>query len=191
MSFFVQAGVLIVQVVFGLYILAVLLRFLFQLVRADFYNPISQFVVALTNPVLRPLRRVIPGLFGVDVASLLLLLLLKVGELYLVAALVGGTPTLPGAIVMSVADLIVLALHVFMVAIIVRAVISWFLPYGGYNNPIAGVLARLTDPLLRPAQRLIPTVGGLDLSPIAVLIVLQLAILLVGHLLLGIGRLGS
>jgi YggT family protein len=190
MSFFVQAGVLIVQVVFGLYILAVLLRFLFQLLRADFYNPVSQFVVALTNPVLRPLRRLIPGLFGIDVASLLLLLTLKMIELYLVGALLGVSPTLAGALIVAVAELIVLTLHVFMVAIIVRAVISWFLPYGGYNNPVMGLLVRLTDPLMRPVQRIAPTVGGLDLSPIVVLVLLQLAILLVQHLLSALARLG-
>lgn len=190
MSFFVQAGVLIVQVVFGLYILAVLLRFLFQLVRADFYNPVSQFVVALTNPVLRPMRRIVPGLFGIDIASLLLLLVLKIIELYLVALLLGATPAFTGVVIVAVAELVVLALHVFMVAIIVRAVISWFLPYGGYNNPVMGLLVRLTDPLLRPAQRLIPTVGGLDLSPIVVLVVLQLAVMLAQHLLAGLGRLG-
>jgi YggT family protein len=190
MSFFVQAGVLIVQVVFGLYILAVLLRFLFQLVRADFSNPVSQFVVALTNPVLRPLRRIIPGLFGIDVASLLLLLMLKVIELYLVTTLLGAAPALGGIVVVALAELVVLTLHVFMIAIIVRAIISWFLPYGGYNNPVMGLLIRLTNPLLRPAQRLIPTIGGLDLSPIAVLVVLQLAVLLVQHLLVGLGRLG-
>lgn len=190
MSFFVQAGVLILQVVFGLYILAVLLRFLFQLVRADFYNPVSQFVVALTNPVLRPLRRLVPGLFGVDVASLLLLLLLKIIEIYLVAALLGATLALGGVVVVAIAELIILTLHVFMVAIIVRAVVSWFLPHGGYNNPVMGLLIRLTDRLLRPAQRVVPTIGGLDLSPIAVLVVLQLAVMLVRHLLVGFGHLG-
>jgi YggT family protein len=71
-TFFTEAAALIIEVVFGLYILAVLLRFLFQLVRADFYNPISQFLVALTNPLLKPLRRVIPGMYGIDVASLVL-----------------------------------------------------------------------------------------------------------------------
>jgi YggT family protein len=190
MSFFVQAGVLIIQVVFGLYILAVLLRFLFQLVRADFYNPVSQFAVALTNPVLRPLRRLIPGLFGIDVASLLLLLALKMIELYLVAALFGAAPALGGIVVVAIAELIILTLHVFMVAVIARAVISWFLPYGGYNNPVMGLLVRLTEPLMRPAQRLIPTVGGLDLSPIVVLVALQLAILLVQNLLSGLASLG-
>ena len=91
-SFFTDAGALIVQVVFSLYILGVLLRFLFQLSRADFYNPISQFLVALTNPFLRPLRRVIPGLYGVDIASLVLLIVLQSLEVFLISLLNNFTP---------------------------------------------------------------------------------------------------
>lgn len=183
-SFFVQAGIYLIQIVFGLFVLAVLLRFLFQLVRADFYNPLSQFVVALTNPVLRPLRRVIPGLFGVDVASLLLMLVVKVLELFLISALLGTTPTWATLVIVAIAELITLTLYIFIVAILVRVVLSWIAPHGGYHNPIMGLLVRLTDPLLRPAQRLIPPIGGIDFSPLVVLVALRLGVMLVGHLLL-------
>ena len=88
-SFLGDAASLIIQVVFGLYTLAVMLRLLLQLVRADFYNPVSQFLVALTNPLLRPLRRIIPGLYGIDLAAVLLLLALKSLEIYLTQWIAG------------------------------------------------------------------------------------------------------
>jgi YggT family protein len=185
-AFFVQAGSYIIQAVFGLFVLAVLLRFLFQIMRADFYNPVSQFVVALTNPILRPLRRLIPGLFGIDVASLLLMLALKMTELFLVAALLGQTPTVVGLLIVAIAELLIATLYVFIVAILVRVVLSWLAPYGGHHNPVMGLLVRLTDPVLRPAQRLIPPIGGIDLSPIVVLIALRVGVMLVHYLLLGV-----
>src|SRR3990167_8971822 len=117
-SFFTEASVLIVQVVFGLYILAVLLRFLFQLVRADFYNPISQFLVALTNPLLKPLRRVIPGLFGVDLASLVLLIALQMLEMYVLTWLNDMTPGLLSLTVATVVSLARLVINVYFYAVL-------------------------------------------------------------------------
>jgi YggT family protein len=182
-SFLTDAGALIIQVVFGLYILAVLLRFLFQLVRADFYNPVSQFLVALTNPLLKPLRRVIPGLFGIDLASVLLLLALKGLEIFLLFLLNGyALETLP-MLIAAATELVRLTINVFFYAILMRAILSWFMPYGINQNPAGGLLVSLTEPLMRPARRLIPAVGGLDLSPIVVLVGLQLLQLALSHLL--------
>ncbi|GAB4507482.1 MAG: YggT family protein [Sulfuricaulis sp.] len=182
-SFFTEAGVLIVEVVFGLYILAVLLRFLFQLVRADFYNPISQFLVALTNPLLKPLRRIIPGLFGIDIASLVLLLILKCLEMFIVFWLGGYAPDLLPLLLAAVVDLLRLTINVYFYAILLRVILSWFMPYGMNQNPAGSLLTSLTEPLMRPARRLIPAVGGLDLSPIVVLVGLQLLQLALTHLL--------
>ena len=182
-SFFTEAATLIIEVIFSLYILAVLLRFLFQLVRADFYNPISQFLVALTNPLLKPLRRIIPGLYGVDVASLVLLLALKSLEVFLIFSLSGYTlEPLPVAIA-AVVDLLRLTLNIYFYAILLRVILSWFMPYGIQQNPAGDLLVSLTEPLMRPARRLIPPVGGLDLSPIGVLVALQLMQLALSHLL--------
>lgn len=182
-SFFTEASALIVEVVFGLYILAVLLRFLFQIVRADFYNPISQFLVALTNPLLKPLRRIIPGLFGIDIASLVLLLTLKCLELFIISWLIGHTPDLLPLLLAAVVSLVRLTLNAYFYAILLRVILSWFIPYGAHRNPASDLLASLTEPLMRPARRLIPAVGGLDLSPIVVLVGLQLVQLALAHLL--------
>ena len=182
-SFLADATTLIVQVLFGLYILAVLLRFLFQLVRADFYNPISQFLVVLTNPLLKPLRRVIPGLFGVDLASLVLLFALQMLEMYVLTWLNNMTPGLLSLTVASLVSLVRLVINVYFYAVLLRVILSWFMPYGVRQNPAGDLLVSLTEPLMRPARRLIPAVGGLDLSPIAVLVGLQLLQLALAHLL--------
>jgi len=181
-TFFTEAAALVIEVAFGLYILAVLLRFLFQLVRADFYNPISQFLVALTNPLLKPLRRVIPGLFGIDLASLVLLITLQSLEIFLISSLQGAPYELPWVIISAAIYLFRLTINVYFYAILLRVILSWFMPYGIHQNPAGGLLVSLTEPLMRPARRLIPPVGGLDLSPIAVIVALQLMLLALDRL---------
>lgn len=182
-SFLAEAANLLVQVVFGLYILAVLLRFLLQLTRADFYNPISQFLVTLTNPLLRPLRRIVPGLYGIDLASVLLLLALKAIAIYLMLW-IAGYPAMPLSIaIATVLELLNLTISVYFFAILIRVLLSWFSPAGMHHNPANDLLVSLTEPLMRPARRLLPSVGGLDLSPMVVLVLLQLAQLALKHLL--------
>ncbi|MBI3576111.1 MAG: YggT family protein [Gammaproteobacteria bacterium] len=177
--YFLQAGVFLVEAAFGFYLLAVLLRFLFQLLRADFYNPVAQFLVALTNPPLLPLRRAIPGLFGIDLASVVLLAVLKLTELYLIGWIRDFTPAFAGVALVGSAQLLRLTIYVYIVAILARVILSWVNPYGSHSNPAMGLLWSLTEPLLRRARRLIPAIGGLDLSPIGVFIALELTLILV------------
>lgn len=178
MTYFGQALLFLIQVAFGFYILLVLLRLLFQLARADFYNPVSQFIVTLTQPPLGFLRRFIPGLFGIDLAAAVLLLVLQMLEIYLLAWLRGGSPAIPGVAVLALAQLIELTVYVYIVAILVRVVLSWVNPYG-MRHPAAALLYDLTEPMMAPARRLIPPIAGLDLSPIAVLLLLQLTLILI------------
>lgn len=176
--YLVQAGVFLIEVLFGFYVLALLLRLLLQIVRADFYNPIAQLLVALTNPPLLPLRRVLPGLFGIDLASVVLLVALKFLELYLISWFRGFAFAAVGFALVAAAELLRLAVFVYIVSILLRVLLSWVNPYGRHANPVGDLLYSLTEPVLRPARRLIPAVGGLDLSPIAVFVVLQLALIL-------------
>jgi YggT family protein len=182
MGALVRSALFLIDVLFSLYVLAVLLRFLFQLVRADFYNPFSQALVRITNPTLLPLRRMIPGFYGVDMAAVVLLLILECLKNYLLLLIVGRAPNVFGLLVYSAAELIKLTLYLFIVTIFARVILSWFAPYG-YQNPVAGLLRSLTEPLLRPARHLIPPIGGLDLSPIAVFIFLYLALIIRDELL--------
>lgn len=181
-----NAGVFLVQTLFGLYILAVMLRFLLQMVRADFYNPLVQVLVKITNPPLVPLRRVIPGLGGVDMAAVVLMLGLQIIELVLVGLMVGVSFGPAGLLVMAFAELLVLLLNVYLVSIIIQAILSWVNP--GTYNPVAALLYRLNEPVLAPARRLLPPIGGLDLSPILVLVGIQLAKMLIYAPLMDLGR---
>jgi len=171
-SYLTDPATFLIQTLFGLYILVVMLRFLLQWARADFYNPISQFVVKVTAPPLRPLRRLIPGLGGIDLASLVLAWLLKSVELMLVVMVLGAGISPLGAFVWAIPELVGLAINIFLIAVLIHVILSWVNP-GGYN-PAAGVLYHLTEPLLRPARRLLPPISGLDLSPMLVMMGLYL-----------------
>ena len=165
-----NTAVFVIEMVSGIVILVFMIRFLLQLVQADFYNPISRMVVTLTQPVLRPLRRVIPGLAGLDLSSLLVMLVLQLIALLLLAMVLGYPVSLPGLIVLAFAELLQLAIYVFMGAIIILVILSWVQPHGGH--PLMSVLTSLSGPVMRPARRLLPPFGGLDLSPLLALLVL-------------------
>ncbi len=182
-----QGLVFLVDILLGLYILAVLLRFLFQVVRADFYNSFSQALVTITNPTLAPLRRMIPGLYGIDVAAIVLLLILQCLKNFIIWLIQGVQPKVMGLVVVSVADLLQLTLWVFIIAIFIRVILSWVSPYAARQHPAVGLLNNLTDPLMRPARQMIPPMGGIDLSPIVVFILLYLTIILLVKPLLAFG----
>ncbi|MCG7865912.1 MAG: hypothetical protein B6D70_11405 [gamma proteobacterium symbiont of Stewartia floridana] len=171
-SYLTNPLVFLVQTLFGLYILAILLRFLLQVVRADFYNPISQFLVKVTNPPLKPLRRLIPGFGGIDISSLILAWLLKAVELFIVIMIAGQSASLLGPLLLAIPELVELTINIFLFAVLIQVILSWVSP--GNYNPAVSLLYSLTGPVMRPAQKLLPPVGGLDLSPMLVMIGLVL-----------------
>jgi YggT family protein len=171
-SYLTDPLVFLVQTLFGLYIAVVLIRFLLQWVRADFYNPLSQFVVRITSPVLRPLRRVIPGVGGIDAASLVLAWVLQTLELALLAAILGTSVFPIGALLWSVPALLETILDIFLFAILIRAVLSWINP--DPYHPVSALLARLTDPILLLIQRRLKPLGGVDLSPLVAMVAIVL-----------------
>ena len=166
----------LVQVAFGLYIFILMLRVLLQVFRADYFNPLSQFVVKLTEPVLAPLRRVIPSFGRIEGGALVVLLAAQMVEYWLVLEVRGAEPSLAGLAVISVAELLDLCTTVFFWAILIRVVLSWINP--GIRHPASDIVHSLTEPVLEPARRLLPAMGGFDLSPILVLVGLQLVNLL-------------
>ena len=171
-SYLTNPMVFLVQTLFGLYILAVLLRFLLQIVRADFYNPISQFLVKVTNPPLKVLRRVIPGFGGIDLSSLILAWALKAVELFIVIMITGKSAGLLAPLLLAIPELAELTINIFLFAVLIQVILSWVSP--GNYNPAVSLLYSLTGPVMRPAQKLLPPVGGLDLSPMLVMIGLVL-----------------
>lgn len=157
-----------------LYILLLMLRLLLQWVKADFYNPLSQFIVKLTNPPVIPLRRLIPGYWGIDFATLVLVLVLTAIKLAVIAMINGVDPTSLSIISLSVVALfetIDLILSIFLFSIFIQAILSWVNP--DPRNPVMNVLGSLTRPVLKPFRKLIPPISGIDISPIFAIITIM------------------
>ena len=171
-----NAGVFLIQTLFGLYTGAIMIRFLLALARADFYNPISQFLVKVTNPPIVPLRRIIPSVGGIDLASVILMLALQAIELLLVITIKGFSVHPLGLFVLSAGGLLSLLLQIYFVTILIQVILSWVSPGG--HNPAISLLYSLNEPLLRRARRLLPAMHGFDISPILVMIILQLLTIL-------------
>ncbi len=171
-SYLLNPLVFLIQTLFGLYTAVVAIRFLLQWARADFYNPISQFVVRVTTPVLRPLRQLIPGYGGMDVAALVLVWLLISVELAILALLLGVSIFPLAAFAWAIPGVVELFINLFLFTILLRVILSWVNP--DPYNPVVALLERLTDPVMRPAQRWIRPISGIDLSPMLVLIGLTL-----------------
>ncbi len=176
------AGTYLVQTVFGLYLLAILLRFLLQIARADFYNPICQMIVKITNPALRPLRRIIPGLGGLDVSALVLGLIVQAVGIFLILMLHGyGLPNILLVLGWSLTGMLALVLNIYFFALIAVIILSWVAPQT--RHPAATLIFQLVEPIMRPMRRIIPSLGGLDLSPIFIFIAINLIkILVIGNL---------
>ncbi len=163
----------LIHVLFTMYIYAVILRMLLGFTRADFYNPFSQFILTVTNPVLTPLRKFIPSMGGIDTSAIVLIFVLKFVELALRSFLIGKQILLSALLVPSIIGVLQQVLNVFIFAIIILVVISWVAPHlHGQSNPITPILRSITEPLIRPARKLIPPVGIFDLSTLAVLLAL-------------------
>ena len=174
-----QAAVFLVETILGLFSLALLLRFYLQLVRAPYRNPVSQFLCALTDFAVIPARRVVPGLWGMDLATLALAWLCEVLQLVVVLALRGmdagaasGT-VFVAILVLPAIKILKMSIYILMVAVIVQAILSWVNPY----SPIGPLLSSLTQPFLRPLQRRVPMVANVDLSPLVLIIALQLILM--------------
>lgn len=177
------AAIYVLQTLGSLYLLIVLLRFILQLVRADFYNPLSQFVVRATQPLLIPLRKVVPSLFGLDVASLVLAVLVQLLLMMITLILMGyGVGDfLLQLLVWSIIGVTSLFIKVFYFAMIVSVILSWVAP--GSYNPGAQLVNQICEPLLAPFRKIMPNLGGLDISPIFAFIALNLVdMLVIGNL---------
>lgn len=176
----IKSLLLVVNTVFSVYIMIIMLRFLLQWVKADFYNPACQFLMKLTNPLLIPLRRIIPGFFGLDCAAIVLMIILQ--SLALLAnMLILGYPLSALIIVAAIIKLVQLLINVFFFAILIRVVLSWVSPHN--YHPMTTLVNQLTDPLLMPARRIIRPVSGFDFSPLVVMLTLQVVSYFVGALI--------
>ena len=166
------AAIFVIQTLGSLYLLIVLLRFILQLVRANFYNPLCQFTVKATQPLLKPLRRVIPSLFGLDMSSLVLAILVQMVIFAIVLTLSYMSFNILGLLAWAIIGVTALFLKVFFFALIISVILSWVAP--GSNSPGAELVNQITEPALAPFRRMLPSMGGLDISPIIAFMVIQL-----------------
>ncbi|AHL36468.1 membrane protein [Pseudomonas brassicacearum] len=172
------AAVYVLQTLGSLYLLIVLLRFVLQLVRANFYNPLCQFIVKATQPLLKPLRRIIPSLFGLDMSSLVLAILVQLALMALTLLLTYGTTGNPlQLLIWSLIGVTALFLKIFFFALIISVILSWVAPSS--HNPGAELVNQICEPALAPFRRIVPNLGGLDISPILAFMVLKLIDMLV------------
>jgi YggT family protein len=185
------ALIFLIQTLGNLFVIAVLLRFMMQLLRVSFRNPFAHFIVSLTDFAVKPLRRVVPGLFGLDWACLLLALLVELGVV-LAAYWLNGFPfALAGAKVwpvmlgLAAVRLTSLAIYMIIGLTLVRAVLSWVNPH----TPLMPVVSALTEPFLGPLRRIVPMVANVDLTPLVLFILCQLVLMVpvmaLEHALLG------
>jgi YggT family protein len=166
-----NAAFYLVKTFTDLYLLAFLFRFILQWVRADFYNPLSQFIVKATNPLVVPARRVLPSVGEVDVPTLVVLVLLECLVTWLLLTMVGAAIAVDSFVLYVVLRLIALTLWLYSISVLVYVILS-FVAHATYS-PIAMLLGQVVGPVLRPVRRILPPIAGLDLSPWLVLILLQ------------------
>jgi len=147
---------------------------------ANFYNPLSQFLVKVTNPVLVPLRRFIPSIGKIDTSAIVLALGLTLLKLALLSLIVLGSINIVGIFFGSIVDLIKVIIWVYIISLLIQAVMSWV--GSAHGNPVAPLIQSLTAPLLRPVRRVIPNVGALDLSPLVVILILNILLIIINNI---------
>jgi YggT family protein len=176
----------LVQTFLSLYLVAMLLRFLLQLVRADFYNPISQFLVKVTNPLVIPMRRVIPGMGGLDLASLLLAVMLQLAGIVLLLLINGiGLPGPFTLLVWSLLGVFGLLVNIYFFALLGMIILSWVA--AGSRHPAIYLLYQITEPVMAPFRKVLPAMGGLDFSPILVFILINIIQIALRHMAQAVG----
>jgi YggT family protein len=170
-------GVFLVDAVFGFFVFMLLARFHFQWLRVPFRNPVGEFVLATTGWMVLPARRVIPGLAGLDLASLALAWLVQALSLWAQHAIAGAEPGLGIVALVAAVDLVRYSLYILIFAVIVQAVLSWVNPY----TPVAPVFDAITRPFLRPLRRFVPPLGNVDVTPLILILVLYVLLIVATH----------
>ena len=187
---FSQIGQLLIDAVAGLFVFLLLARFHFQWLRVSFRNQAGAFVISLTNWIVMPARRVIPALAGLDLASVVGAWLLQAAALYLSLALIGRAPESTDTFLLlggvALVDLVRYSLYILIFALIVQAVLSWVNPY----SPVGPLFDALTRPFLRPIRRFVRPVANIDLSPLVLIIVVQVVLIPLAYLRALVGGLG-
>lgn len=180
-----NASNFLIDTLLSLYLVVIIMRIVLRWVGADFYNPFSQVIVKLTDPVLTPLRRLIPAGHRLDTAAAVLLIALTLLKFYLLATTGGHFPNLAGGLVIASAEILEMVTDLFFFTLLARIVMSWIQPHS--RHPIVTIIYAITEPLMAPLRRVIPPIGGLDFSPIALFLLLGLFSRIIINPLLSLG----
>ena len=175
---FVQIAIFLLDTAVSFLVLLLLARFHFQWLRVPFRNPVGEFLVATTNWIVLPARRLIPGLAGLDLATLLTAWIVQALGLWAKLAIAGSEPGAVALLAVAALELIRFSLYILVFALIVQAVFSWVNP----GAPLAWIFNAITQPFLRPLRRFIPPVGGIDLTPLVLIVLLQVLVFPINHL---------
>lgn len=175
---FAQIAVFLLDTVVTFFVFALLLRFHFQWLHVSFRNPVGEFVLVTTSWMVMPVRRFVPGLAGLDLSTLLLAWIIQALGTWVEAALRGAEPGLLGLALVAFLDLIRYSLYILVAAVIIEVVFSWINP----GTPVAPVVTAVTRPFLRPLRRYIPPVGQFDLTPLVLVILIQVVLIVLWNL---------
>ena len=176
-----NALIFIIQAIGSLYLFALLLRFWLPLLQADFRNPIAQAILKITSPPIIPLRRLLPAIGRIDTATVLVAFAYQYLLLWIIFLLQKQAPDIAALAMLSAIQLVIMSLQLFTFAIFISIIMSWLAP-GNYNPAIA-LVNSLSEPLLRPFRGLIPSLGGIDITPMIVIILLQASVILIRDLM--------
>lgn len=178
-----MASLFLITTIFDIYLYILIIRLILVWVRSDYFNPITQFITKCTDFIIRPLRRIIPNIGNLETSSLVLLLVLELIKFLLLTMISVGTPNFIGLPLLAIGDAVKILLSAFFYGILLQAILSWIQPH----SPVSYLLYQFNSPVMRPFQRVIPPVAGVDISPIPALIVLQLLIIIIVYPLMSIG----
>lgn len=177
MNYLGNAGSYLSQTLLGFVLYIVLLRFWMQWVRADFRNPIGQFLITVTNPVIIPLRKLIPSIGVIDTATVVFAIIVALVKVYILFVINRIAPPLLPFLSFTLGEIIQHSIYILFAAIFIQIIASWVNPYS--SHPVVSIARSLAEPIMAPARKIIPAIGGLDLSPILVILFLQLSLQLI------------
>jgi YggT family protein len=170
-----QALYFIIKTITQLYLLVLLLRLWLPLLRADFRNPLAQGILRFTSPLVVPLRRLLPSMGRLDTATIVVAFAIQYLIVLVLLAIFGQTAATVPILITTVIELAILSLNLFFFVILIKIILSWIAPHT--HNPATALLSTLAEPVLRPFRRMIPSIGGLDISPIFAIVLLQAAVI--------------
>lgn len=169
-----NAILFLISSLFDFYIVVLFMRLVLAWVGADYYHPMTQFVVKLTGFLVKPLKKVLPDIRGLETSTLVLIILVEIIKYFLITLFSFGMPNLLGLVILAIGDALRLMIETLSLALVLQVILSWVQP----GSPLYLVLAKFTSPMMRPIQKVIPPVAGIDISPVPAIIILQLLIII-------------